>query len=80
MSFCLLFVTGEQTISHTQVRGGQKNCLSTGDKHFSHTAGGDKHFLQIGRGKHFSDNNDNCRECERSKHYVKQSQEATCRV
>lgn len=57
MSFCLLFVTGEQTISHTQVRvlgGGQKNCLSTGDKHFSHTAGGgDKHFFTNWAGQTF---------------------------
>ena len=30
------------------VPGGQTNCLSPGDKHFSHTArGGNKHFLMM---------------------------------
>ena len=34
-------------ISHTQVGGGQTNCLSPGDKHFLHTEGGTNIFLMM---------------------------------
>ena len=69
--------------------GGQTNCLSPGDKHFSHTSGGGTNKLFVPRGqtffthrggdKHFSYDDENCRECERSEHSFERSEKAPCR-
>ena len=94
LSVTLLFVPGGQTIclspggqtflTHRWGEG-QTNCLSPGDKHFSHTGGGgqtnclspgDKHFLHTEGDKHFSYDDDNCRECERSEHSFERSEES----
>ena len=57
-------------ISHTQVGGGtNKLFVPRGQTFFTHR-GGDKHF---------SYDDDNCRECERSEHSFEQSEEAPCR-
>ena len=50
MSFCLLFVTGEQTISHTQVRGGTKKLfVNWGQTFLTHSRrGGQTFFYKLG--------------------------------
>ena len=54
MSFCLLFVTGEQTISHTQVRGGTKKLfVNWGQTFLTHSRRGGQTFFTNWAGQTF---------------------------